>query len=99
MGQLNSIWNYLARHKYLITIVIGLLIVGVVDENSFRKYFTHKLRINELNEEIEESTEKFVRDSTALSALMRGDKGIERIARERYHMKRPNEDIYIMREE
>ena len=34
MGRLNSIWDYLARHKYLITITLGVLIIGVLDENS-----------------------------------------------------------------
>lgn len=98
MGKLNNIWSYLARHKYLITIVVGLVIVGVVDENSFRKYAMHKIRINELNEEIAHSQEMYSEDSVALSDLLRNNKGAERIARERYLMKRPNEEIFIMRD-
>ena len=40
--------------------------------------------------------EQFERDSTRLDALINTPKGVERVARERYLMKRENEDIFIM---
>lgn len=98
MGKLNTFWAYLRRHKYLITLVVGLLMVGVVDENSFRKFIGNELRINELNAEIDEYAQQFERDSVQLSALLYGSKGVERVARERYLMKRANEDVYIINE-
>lgn len=98
MGKLNTVWAYLRRHKYLITFVIGILMVGVVDENSFRTYIGNQFRINELNEEISQFTEQYERDSVQLNALLYGNKGVERVARERYFMKRKNEDIYIINE-
>lgn len=99
MGKINTVWAYIRRHKYLITLVIGILMVGVVDENSFRKYITNQFRINELNAQIEECTEQYERDSVLLRALLDNPKGAEKIARERYYMKRPNEDIYIISEQ
>lgn len=96
MGKINTVWAYLGRHKYLITIIIGLLLVGIVDENSLRKYATQNMTINELKAEIEQYEEQFHRDSTRLDALMNSPKGVEKVARERYLMKRDNEDIFIM---
>lgn len=96
MRKLNTFWNYIARHKYLLTIIFGLALVCVIDENSLRKYATYQLRINELKSEIEAYEQQFERDSVRLRALTNDPKGVERIARERYFMKRPNEEIFIM---
>lgn len=98
MGKLNNIWAYLNRHKYLITIAIGLISVGIIDENSFRTYISNQMRINELNAEIEQYTEQYERDSIQLHALTATKKGVERVARERYFMKRSTEDIFIINE-
>lgn len=96
MGKVNNIWAYLARHKYLITIVLGLLLVGVIDENSFRKYIMLRMEYNAAQAELEHYEEQFHRDSLRLSALKANRKGVERVARERYFMKRPNEDVFVL---
>lgn len=96
MGKINNIWSYVARHKYLITVIVGVLLVGVVDENSFRKYAILKMHQDELEQKLAECEEQFERDSVRLRALNASQKGVERIARERYFMKRPNEDIFVL---
>ena len=96
MGKLNNIWTYISRHKYLITIVLGVLLVGVIDENSFRKIVLLNMRKDEVETELEEYENQFERDSVRLRALNANQKGVERIARERYFMKRPNEDIFVL---
>ncbi|MDO4172893.1 MAG: septum formation initiator family protein [Prevotellaceae bacterium] len=96
MGKLNNVWSYLARHKYLITIVLGILLVGVIDENSFRKYMILQMRYNEARSELDSYVEQFHRDSVRLNALEANHKGVERVARERYFMKRANEDVYVL---
>ena len=96
MGKINNIWFYLARHKYLINIIIGVLLVGVIDENSFRKYALLKMHQDEVEQELRAYEEQFLRDSVRLRALNANQKGVERIARERYFMKRPNEDVFVL---
>lgn len=96
MGKINVVWSYLARHKYLITITIGILIIGVTDENSLRKYFIYQMKIAELQAELTQLEEDFERDSLRLNALKVNAKGVERIARERYFMKRPNEEVFVL---
>ncbi len=96
MGRVNNLWTYLARHKYLITIVLGLLLVGVLDENSFRKYMLLQMRYNDAKAELESYVEQYKRDSIKLHALEANVKGVERVARERYFMKRANEDVFVL---
>lgn len=96
MGKVNNIWSYLARHKYLITIVLGTLLVGVVDENSIRKYVLLQMRYSDAQKELREYEDQYRKDSIRLSALNANRKGVERVARERYFMKRPNEDVFVL---
>ena len=96
MGKINTIWNYICRHKYFITIIIGTMLVGFVDENSVYKHVCLRMRLSELQDEIDAYQQQYERDSIKLRALTHDPKGVERIAREHYLMKRPNEDIFIM---
>ncbi len=96
MRKINSILTYFRRHIYLLVILIGVAITGVIDENSFRKQVMLHMELSELKAELEKAEEQFERDSIRLSALNANQKGVERIARERYFMKRPNEDIFIL---
>lgn len=96
MKKINNIWAYLRRHKYLLTIIIGVLTITIFSEHSLRKYIIYQLQISELKSEIESYQEQYERDSIKYRALTDNPKGAERIAREKYLMKRPNEDIFLM---
>ncbi|WP_276816393.1 FtsB family cell division protein [Segatella maculosa] len=95
-GRLNGILGFIAHYKYLIVVVIGVLIVGLIDENSFLKRVQLELRISDLKREINKYTEQYEADSRQLNELKRHPKAIERIARERYFMKADDEDIYVL---
>ena len=95
-GRLNGILGFIAHYKYLIVVVIGVLIVGLIDENSFLKRVQLELRISGLKREINKYTEQYEADSRQLDELKRHPKAIERIARERYFMKADDEDIYVL---
>ena len=95
-GRLNGILGFIAHYKYLIVVVIGVLIVGLIDENSFLKRVQLELRISDLKREINKHTEQYEADSRQLNELKRHPKAIERIARERYFMKADDEDIYVL---
>lgn len=95
-GRLNGILGFIAHYKYLIVVVIGVLIVGLIDENSFLKRVQLELRISSLKREINKYTEQYEADSRQLNELKRHLKAIERIARERYFMKADDEDIYVL---
>ena len=95
MSKLKSIWSFICKHKYLITIVIFLVIIVFLDENNLINRFQHKNEIRLMKEEIEEYRKQFDEDTERLKELTDNPEGLEKIAREKYLMKKPNEDIFI----
>lgn len=81
--------------KYALAIVLGVLIVGFVGENSIWAHFRNLRRISELNTEIDDYNSRHQRDQSQLRRLEANPKAMEKIARERYFMKADDEDIYI----
>jgi len=45
-NRFGFIWRFISRHKYLIVVIIGVLVVGFLDENSFMKRIQYELQIN-----------------------------------------------------
>ena len=98
MGKLLTIWTFFRRHKYWVVTIAFIVIIGVLDENSLMRRAMHKYEIAELKSEIERYTEQFEEDSRRLEELDNNPEAIEKIAREKYLMKRPGEDVYICAE-
>lgn len=98
MSKLKSIWSFICKHKYLITIVIFLVIIVFLDENNLINRFQHKNEIRLMKAEIEEYRKQFDEDTERLKELTDNPEGLEKIAREKYLMKKPNEDIFILEE-
>ena len=95
-SKLPKIWNVLARYKYLITIVIGVAVVGFIDENSFMKRIQYDMQISQMKSEIRKYNLQNEKATKALDELKRNPKAIQKIARERYFMKADDEDIYVL---
>ena len=51
-----------------------------------------------MKSEIEEYRKQFNEDTERLKELTDNPEGLEKIAREKYLMKKPNEDIFILEE-
>ena len=98
MGKLLTIWTFFRRHKYWVVTIAFIVIIGVLDENSLMRRAMHKYEIAELKSEIERYTEQFEEDSRRLEELDNNPEAIEKIAREKYLMKKPNEDVFIFEE-
>lgn len=96
MGRLKLIMALISHYKYAITIIIGVLVVGFVDENSFLHRFQLEMQISDLESEIAKYNEQNESDLKKLKAMRRGTQEFEKIARERYFMKADDEDIYVL---
>lgn len=97
MGKkLNIFWNILARYKYVIVIVLGVLVVGFLDDNSFVQRVKYDLQIADLKEQIAAYNSRHEQDAEALHELKRNPKTIEKIAREKYFMKADDEDVFVL---
>jgi len=96
MDKLSIIYSILSRYKYLVTVAIGLVIVGFADSNSWYHYIVMQSEINDIKAEIAKYNKTYEEDSKQLHALERNSRNIERIARERYFMKADDEDIFVL---
>lgn len=95
MGKLISIWSFIRRRKYLITVVAFAVIIGFLDENSLVRRFGYEREISQLKEEIEKYRADYEENTKRLNEITTNPDAIEQIAREKYLMKKPNEDIYV----
>ncbi|MBR1468061.1 MAG: septum formation initiator family protein [Bacteroidaceae bacterium] len=71
------------------------MIVGLLDENSWYNRYQRLQSIRELRMEMQAYRDQYDRDTRELERLSRRDY-VEKFARERYLMKRDNEDVYVI---
>jgi cell division protein FtsB len=88
----------MGRHKYLITLGVFAVIIVFLDENSAIRRLKYKREIMQLNEEIEKYRAEYEESTEKLNELNSNPESLEKIAREKYLMKKPNEDIYVFQE-
>lgn len=98
MEKLLTVWNFVGRHKYLITIAVFAFIVLFLDENNAIRRIRSAREIQRLKAEIEMYRSQYEESTRRLNELNSNPEAIEKVAREKYMMKRPNEDIYVFEE-
>ena len=99
MGKLLTVWSFIRRHKYLFTVLIFVVIIGFLDENSTIRRIGYAREISQLQDEIDKYSAEYKESTKRLNELTTNPDAIEKIAREKYLMKKPNEDIYVFEEE
>lgn len=95
MNRLATLWIFVSKNKYLITLAVFAVIVGFLDENSIVRRLGFAREISHLNAEIEKYRAEYEQNTERLNELAVDSGAIERIAREKYLMKKPDEDIYV----
>ena len=51
-SRLGVVWGFIAHYKYLVVTLLGILIVGFIDENSFMRRIQLELQISDLQSDI-----------------------------------------------
>ncbi len=82
--------------KYLIVAVFFVIWVVFFDVHNFKRQIQYDLQIGELEDEKEYYLNKIKEDSTRLNELNTNDENLEKYAREKYHMKKEGEEIFLM---
>ena len=95
MEKLNRIVAFLGKHKYSITILCFLVLIVFLDENNLLRRMGYEREIQELKREIEHYRKDYERDTKRLEELHSNPEAIEQIAREKYLMKKKDEDIFV----
>ena len=82
-------------NKYFIVIVIFLIWMLFIDENSYLTHRELNKEIDKLENSIDYYQKEISKDQKVISNLKDPD-SLEKFAREEYKMKKKNEEIFIM---
>lgn len=96
MSRLRTVLSFIGHYKYVITLVVGIALVGFVDENSFLRRAQLSMQISDLRNQIDQYNAKHEADNSKLYELKHNPAAYEKIARERYFMKTDDEDIFVL---
>lgn len=92
--------NYLTflfdKFKYYIVVILVVLFLGFLGENTFMGYYKNREQIELLEEEIDKYNKIYQSDIKNLKELKTKPSTLIKIARERYYMKKENEDIFVL---
>lgn len=83
--------------KYLATAAFILGVALFTGDRTLPAYLKLEERSRYISNEIEREAEMFLRDSTRVSELKELGVGVEEIARERYLMHAPGEEVFIIK--
>jgi len=87
------------RNKYIITVVIFISWILFFDKNDLISRYESRYRLKKLQQEKEYFQSEIQADKKALDELMSNSRTLEKFARERYLMKKANEEIILIHEE
>lgn len=82
----------------MVVIFFIVLIVGFIDDNSFMHRFDRRSRMGQLRSEIEAYKTQYETADRQLREMDSDPKAIEKMAREKYYMKRPGEDVFVIKD-
>jgi cell division protein FtsB len=84
------------RNKYLIVASAFVVWMLFFDRNDLMQQYEYRTQLNSLQEEKAFYTKEIAQVKTDLTELTTNRDKLEKFAREKYHMKKANEDVYVI---
>ena len=99
MSRIKDFYNkYLSRiNAYWLVTIVFFALTFIMGDSSLYKRYTYDEKIRNLEKEIKHYQKEIEINSKKLNDLHTDKEGLERFAREEYFMKKPNEDVYIIK--
>lgn len=99
MSRIKDFYNkYLSRiNAYWLVTIVFFALTFVMGDSSLYKRYTYDEKIRSLEKEIKHYQKEIEINSKKLNDLHTDKEGLERFVREEYFMKKPNEDVYIIK--
>ena len=99
MSRIKDFYNkYLSRiNAYWLVTIVFFALTFVMGDSSLYKRYTYDEKIRSQEKEIKHDQKEIEINSKKLNDLHTDKEGLERFAREEYFMKKPNEDVYIIK--
>lgn len=87
------------RNFFTATLLVWLVWVIVLDNNNIRVVFANRMKLEALEKERSILKEKIRLVKKERDEVLGNPKMLEKWAREKYLMRRPNEDVYVIVDE
>lgn len=84
------------RNKYVLTIIVFVVWVLLLDSNNLISRYKDMMELRKLKTDKEYYNQRIMEDKQKLHELKTDNHNLEKFAREQYHMKKPDEDLYIL---
>lgn len=86
----------LLSNKYFLVTTAFLVWMLFFDRNDFMSQYEYSTQLGKLQEEKEFYTKEISQVQKDLEELTTNRERLEKFAREKYHMKKDNEDVYVI---
>ena len=96
MAKLERLLGVLEHYKYLIVVALGIALVGFLSENSIMNLIELDMQKAELEREIEKYDKEDADAKKQIDELKHNPNAVEKVARERYFMKKADEDVFVL---
>lgn len=87
------------KNKYVLVLIAASIWIVFFDQNNLINQYRLSREIKKLEQEREYYIEQIEKDSIEMERLINNPDELERYAREKYLMKKENEDIFIIETE
>jgi cell division protein FtsB len=87
------------KNKYALTACVFLIWISFFDENNLITQYQYHAELNKLQDEEVFYQEELVKIQVSLKELQTNPKTLEKFAREKYLMKKDNEELFVIVEE
>ena len=84
------------KNKYVLTSLAFVLWVGFFDKNDVWSQLELRKEVKKLESEKAYFANEVAKNKRDMNALMTNPKNLEKFAREKYLMKRDNEDVFVI---
>jgi cell division protein DivIC len=92
--MMKKIIKYL-KNKYILSLLIFLIYMLFFDRNDVISQYTYRAKLNKLKNDKKYFTEEIEKIKKDMHELMSNPKSLEKFAREKYLMKKDDEEIFV----
>jgi cell division protein FtsB len=92
---LTKIWPYV-NNKYFLTFLGFLVWLSFFDRNDFITTWSYRQKLKDVRKEEQHYEDMIVRYKADLNDLRTNHETLEKYAREKYKMKKENEDVFLI---
>ncbi len=89
----------LLKNKFFLSGLAFIIWMLFFDRNDLTSQYDYRVKVHKLEEEKAFYTEEIAKADEELKELTTNIQSLEKFARERYYMKRENEDVYVVVED